>query len=129
MLLIMGRSMRFLSKLALIPKSLLLPVILAFCVVGSYALANRIFDVWVMLAFGLIGLFLDHKRIPLAPFVLGFVLWPIAEENLSAGLMATNGNWLPIITRPLSLLFLVIAGILLGAPGIRRRIARKEVQQ
>jgi putative tricarboxylic transport membrane protein len=125
MLLVMGKSMRLLARLTIIPKTYLMPLILAFCVVGSFALSNRFFDVWTMFGFGLIGLFLESRKIPLAPFVLGFVLWPMAEENLSAGLMSTNGDWTPIFTRPLSLLFILVAGVLLMAPTLKKKFGRK----
>ncbi len=98
MAMIMGFSMRWLARISRIRSAYLLPVILVFCVIGSFALSNRIFDVWVMVAFGGLGFFLESRKIPLAPFVIGFVLGPIAEDNLSAGLMATNGSWLPIVT-------------------------------
>jgi putative tricarboxylic transport membrane protein len=117
--------MRFLARLATIPRAYLLPVILTFCVIGSFALANRLFDVWVMIGFGLLGLLLEKWRIPLAPFVIGFVLWPIAEENLSAGLMSTNGNWSPIFTRPISLTFILVALVLLIVPTLRGRAGKK----
>lgn len=126
MVLIMAGSMRYLAKLATVPRAFLLPVILTFCVIGSYALANRMFDVWVMIGFGVLGLLLEKWRVPLAPFIIGFVLWPIAEENLSAGLMSTNGDWSPIISRPMSVFFLVFAAILLFIPAVRRRIARRK---
>lgn len=124
MFLVMGKSMRLLARLTVIPKAYLLPLILSFCVVGSYALSSRFFDVWTMFGFGLFGLMLEAKRIPLAPFVLGFVLWPMAEENLSAGLMSTNGDVTPVFTRPLSLLFILVAVVVLLAPVIRKRLQR-----
>ncbi|MFT5466609.1 MAG: putative tricarboxylic transport membrane protein [Verrucomicrobiales bacterium] len=126
MFLLMSGSMRYLARLASIPRAFLLPVILTFCVIGSYALANRMFDVWVMLGFGLLGLLLESRKIPLAPFVIGFVLWPIAEENLSAGLMSTNGNWSPIFTRPISLVFVLVAIVLLVLPPVRSRIRKRK---
>ena len=113
---LMTFSMKLFAKLANVPRTHLLPMILVFCVVGSFAIANRWFDVWVMLAFGGIGFLLERWRIPLAPLVIGFVLGPIAEENLSAGLMSTNGSWWPVITEPKSLLFLIIALILVIVP-------------
>ena len=116
MAVIMFGSMRWLARLTKVPHAYLLPVILTFCVVGSYALSNRLFDVWVMIGFGLLGFFLESKKIPLAPFVIGFVLGPIAEENLSAGLMSTNGDWTPVFTEPKSLFFLVVALVLLLVP-------------
>lgn len=113
---IMFGSMRWLARLTRVPREFLLPVILAFCVIGSYALSYRLFDVWVMIGFGLLGFFMESKRIPLAPFVIGFVLGPIAEESLSQGLMSSNGDWTPMLTEPKSLIFLLIALALLVVP-------------
>lgn len=121
MVVIMSRSMRLLARLTEIPREYLLPVILTFCVIGSFALSNRLFDVWVMLAFGGLGFLMESWRIPLAPFVIGFVLGPIAEENLSSGLMSTNGDWSPIFTRPISLTLVLIAIGLLVLPLLRGR--------
>ena len=97
MFLFMMTSCRFLAKLVRIPRAYLLPVILVFCVVGSYALANRVFDVWVMLAFGVLGYGLERLSVPLAPFVIGFVLAPVAESNLGKGLVSTAGDWWPVL--------------------------------
>ena len=102
-------AMRWLSKLASTPRALLLPVILTFCVIGSFALGNRMFDVWVMIGFGIFGLVMEKLKIPLAPFVIGFVLAPVAEEHLSAGLMQSGGSLLPLVTRPISLIFFLIS--------------------
>jgi len=113
------------SKLATIRRPFLIPVVLTFCVIGSFALANRMFDVWVMLAFGLIGFGMERSKIPLAPFVIGFVLAPIAEKNLLAGLMASGGSYAPLFTRPVSLLFLLISIALLIWPLLRRRRSRQ----
>jgi putative tricarboxylic transport membrane protein len=91
-------------------------------------MSNRMFDVWVMIGFGILGLFLETKKIPLAPFVIGFVLGPIAEENLSAGLMGSGGDWTPIFTEPKSLAFLIIAILLLAVPIYRGRQRAKRSQ-
>ncbi|MDA0285401.1 MAG: tripartite tricarboxylate transporter permease [Planctomycetota bacterium] len=114
-------AVRQIARLTDVPRAFLIPVILTFCVVGSYALSNRMFDVWVMLIFGLVGFGLEKLRIPLAPFVIGFVLGPVAETNLCAGLMASGGNYLPLVTRPISAVFLVVSIILLVVPLIQRR--------
>ncbi len=121
---IMLFSMRFLAKLTRVPRAYLLPVILCFCVIGSFALSSRIFDIWVMLGFGLLGFILESKRIPLAPFVIGFVLGPIAEKNLSLGLQSTNGSYAPIFTRPISLTFFLIAMAMLCWPIIAKHRKR-----
>ena len=116
--------MRGLAKISKIPRTYLLPVILIFCVIGSFALSNRLFDVWVMLGFGALGFILESNKIPLAPFVIGFVLGPIAEENLTSGLISTNGSWLPLITRPIPLIFLLVALTMLCLPWIRKRFSK-----
>jgi len=120
MFLFMVASAGWLARLADTPRELLLPAVVVFCVVGSYGLNNRMFDIWVMLAFGLIGFGMEKLKIPLAPFVIGFVLAPIAEENLGAGLMASGGSYLPLITRPVSLFFCMIAAVLLLWPFVKR---------
>ena len=106
---------RLLARVMYVPRAYLLPVILVFCVVGSYAFSNRWFDVWVMLGFGLIGLAMDRMKIPLAPFVIGFVLAPIAEENLGAGLALSSGSYWPLFDplRPAVYLLLVAWALLL----------------
>ena len=88
--------------------------------VGSYALANRIFDVWVMLAFGALGLLLEKYRIPLAPLVLGFVLAPLAEEHLVIGLMMSGGGLASLFTRPVSAVLLIVAIVILVVPFLRK---------
>ena len=124
MAVIMIFSMRGLAKISQIPRNYLLPVILIFCVIGSFALSNRLFDVWVMLGFGALGFILESKKIPLAPFVIGFVLGPIAEENLTTGLISSNGSWLPIVTRPIPLVFLLVALTMLLLPVLRKRFSK-----
>ena len=78
------------------------------------------FDVWTMLVFGAVGFILEKVKIPLAPFVIGYILAPIAEENLMRGLMSSNGSFMPMVTRPVSLLFLIVAIILLVIPIYKR---------
>lgn len=113
-------SVRHLAKLASIPRSFLMPVILVFCIVGSFALSTRMFDVWTMLFFGLLGFGFERVKVPLAPFVIGFILAPIAEENLLMGLMASNGSYLPIIQEPVSLVFVLSSVVLLSIPLYKR---------
>lgn len=126
MLLFMMASVRFLAKLVDVPRGLLLPVILVFCVLGSYALANRMFDVWVMLAFGVLGFAMENAKIPLAPFVIGFVLAPEAEKNLGKGLITSGGSLWPIITRPISAAFFCLAVLMFFWPLWQRWKKRQE---
>ena len=116
MFLFMLAAAGWLSRLMVVPKWLLTPVIMVFCVVGAYALSNRMFDVWVMLSFGLVGFGLERSGVPLAPFVIGFVLARTAEEHLGEGLMTSGGSYAPLISSPVSLFFLLISALLLLWP-------------
>ncbi|MGE4284727.1 MAG: tripartite tricarboxylate transporter permease [Clostridia bacterium] len=102
-------GMRAFVRLLSIPKHLLLPIIISLCVVGSFALNNRVFDVWSLLFFGLLGYILDKFKYPLSPIILGFILGPIAETNLRRGLMMSSGSFVPFLTKPISAVFLLIA--------------------
>jgi putative tricarboxylic transport membrane protein len=102
-------GIRFFVRLLKIPKHIMLPIIIVFCVVGAYGLNNRVFDAWSVMFFGVIGYAFEKWGFPLAPVILGFILGPIAETNLRRGLMMTQGNFLPFLTKPVSGAFLVIA--------------------
>jgi putative tricarboxylic transport membrane protein len=104
---------RWIARLAVVPRAVLFPIVLVSCIWGAHALSGSWFDVGVMLGFGVVGWLMERGRLPLAAFVIGFVLAPIAEENLCAGLMASGGSYAPLVTRPASLLLLVVAGALL----------------
>ncbi|MEM8662662.1 MAG: tripartite tricarboxylate transporter permease [Pseudomonadota bacterium] len=116
---IMLGAVRYVAAVMYVPRAFLLPVILVFCIIGAFALDNTMFDVWVMLIFGVVGYVMERAGFPLGPFVIGFVLAPLMEEKLRSGLMMTAGSIEPIFTRPLPLLFLTISIALLLMPFFR----------
>jgi putative tricarboxylic transport membrane protein len=95
-------------KLLRVPRYILLPVVMVFCTIGAYGTNSQIFDVAVMLIFGLLGFALNRVRFPLAPIILGFILGPIVELNLRRGLMQSEGSFLPFITEPVSGFFILV---------------------
>ena len=114
------------ARLMLVPRAFIFPTVLVFCVIGAYALNNVVFDVWVMLAFGLIGYGLEYARVPLAPFVIGMVLAPLAEGQLRSGLMASGGSLAPLYQRPIAAAFLLVAAaMLVWSLASARRAARR----
>jgi putative tricarboxylic transport membrane protein len=125
MALMMLGGMRFFVKVLNIPKQILLPVVMVLCMVGAFALNNRIFDVWCVLIFGVLGYLLDKVKIPLPPVVMGFILGPIVELNLRRGLMASAGSFLPLVTRPISLTFLLVAAVSLAFT-VRKNLKGKQ---
>lgn len=106
---IMFAGMRQFVKILKIPSYILMPVIVVLCCIGAYSINSRIFDVWSLVGFGLVGLVMQKYRIPVLPFILGFILGEAFETNLRRGLEYSNGNIFEIFTRPIAVLFLVIA--------------------
>lgn len=104
-------GIRVFVKLLKIPKFMLFPVIIAICIVGSYSLNNRIFDVLTILIFGIIGYLMSKKEYPISPAILGFILGPITELNLRRGLMYSNGSFLAFFKKPIAG-FLIILSIM-----------------
>jgi putative tricarboxylic transport membrane protein len=101
-------------------------VIFVCCVVGAYALSNRMYDVWVVIGFGVLGFFLERARVPLGPFVIGFVLEGIFEAELRSSLQMSDRGFLGILDRPIALTFLALSLIMLLWPfvqALRRRAA------
>ncbi len=109
-----------------IPPARLMPIIMVLCTVGAFAIASRTFDIWVMLAFGVIGYVLRIYGFPLAPLILGVVLGPILDANLRRGLVLSGGSLEPFFTRPISALLWVSIAVtfLLGMPPVQRALAR-----
>lgn len=119
---------RFTVKILQVSPQLLMPVVFLFCVVGSYVINDRIFDVWVMFAFGFVGLFLSHMKFPSAPFLLGVILGPMADTNLRRALTLSDGSILPFFTRPICLFFAVIILLMIAAQmGLFSRWRSKEI--
>ena len=87
---------------------MLASVILGFCGIGVFAINNVEFDLWTLLWFGILGLAMRHFGFPLAPMILGVVLGNIAELNLARSFAITT-DLSPFVTRPWSLLFLMLA--------------------
>ncbi|HEV8663392.1 MAG TPA: tripartite tricarboxylate transporter permease [Candidatus Methylomirabilis sp.] len=85
-----------------VPRNILMPAILMFCIVGSFAINNSLFDVGLMLAMGILGYFFEANGIPVAPIVLGMVLGPIVEQNFMVSVIKTQWDLTQFFTRPVS---------------------------
>ncbi|QDR83393.1 tripartite tricarboxylate transporter permease [Sporomusa termitida] len=114
MLLIMNLPMaRIWGKVAMVPFPVLFPLVLAFCVLGAYSINNRIFDVWVMLLFGVIGYFMKKLEFPMAATILPFVLGKPIESSFVQSLLMSGGSLSIFFMRPISLgCMIAIAAIL-----------------
>lgn len=123
MLISMLGGMRFFINVLKIPKNYLLPMIMVLCVVGAFALNNRVFDVAALIFFGVVGYLLQKYDFPLPPLILGFVLGGTFETSLRRGLQISGGNISGLLNSPIALSFVLIgiAGIVFTMVRQRRR--------
>lgn len=96
------------ARISVVPTNMIVPIILALCVFGSYSISNNIFNVYIMLVFGFIGYALGELEFFQAPFVLGMVLGPIAEQEFRRALMISKGDYSIFVGSPIAI-FLVVA--------------------
>ncbi|MBY5969132.1 tripartite tricarboxylate transporter permease [Halomonas denitrificans] len=102
------------TRLLNVPYSVLGPIILMCCIVGTYSVRNSMFDVWLMLGFGVLGFLLEKIKFPLVSIILGLVLGPIAESELRRSLAMSQGDLSIFFSRPISASLIVIAVLLLS---------------
>jgi len=97
------------------PRNIIWVGVIFFSIIGSYAINNSYFDIYIMLIAGLAGFFMEKLNIPLAPLILGLILGPMIEDNLRVGLIKTGGNFTPFLTRPICIgIVLIMIAILFG---------------
>lgn len=107
-------------------REFLMPVIFVLCTIGSFAIASRIFDVWVMLVMGIVGFVLREMKYPMAPLVLGIVLGDLLDKSFRRGMTLSDGSLEPFLTRPISaaLAIACLATLLFSMGWVRRFSAR-----
>jgi putative tricarboxylic transport membrane protein len=99
-----------------IPYKVLFPLILLFCLIGVYSIGNTVFDIYVMIVFGVVGWLMKKLDYEPAPLVLAFVLGPLLENNLRKSLILSQGDFTTFVTRPISAACLLVAAVLLISP-------------
>ncbi len=109
-------------KVLKVPYLLLFPLILIFCVIGSYGAANKLMDVNIMIFFGLVGYLMRKTGYEAAPLVLALILGPIFEKSFRQALMISSGSFWPFLTRPISCTLLVISFLLLATAALPRKL-------
>src|SRR6056297_17366 len=109
-------------KVLRIPPSIFMPIIGVLCIIGSYALGTKVMNLYLMLPVGIICYFLTEMGYPIAPLVIGVILGPMADSNLRRALMISEGSFLPMFTRPVSLVLvlIIILLVLSQIPAFRR---------
>ena len=124
MVLILALGARWMLRAVTVPKAALFPIVLVLCVIGAYALNNTMANVYVLLAFGVLGYLMVKFGFPLAPFILGVILGDQIEINLVRSIMTDADLWL-FVTRPISGALLAASVLSLAAAIWQHRRMRK----
>jgi putative tricarboxylic transport membrane protein len=101
------------ARLLHIPFHYLSAVVLLFCIIGAYSLKQSVFDIWLMLGFGVAGYFLRKLNFPLAPAILALILGPMMERSLRTTLEISAGDFSVFVERPIALALLALAAIVI----------------
>jgi TctA family transporter len=107
-----------------VPRTVLMPVIMLFCVVGSFAINNTAFDVTVMLVAGIAAYVLEDNGFPVAPAILGVVLGGMLEENFITSMIKSDGDLLAFVERPVAATLCGLTLALWFLPLLMRRLRR-----
>jgi len=123
-MLLLGLSVsKYFARLVKCPNSVLIACIIVLSVVGTYSVNNNMFDVLVMFIMGILGYLMKKTGFSPVPVVLGLILGPIIESNLHRSLLIAKGSWSIFVTRPITLLFLVVTVIFIILPFMQKRKA------
>ncbi len=112
------------KRILRVPRDLLMPMILLFCVVGTFAINNSVFQVGVMLAAGLAAYLLEANKFPVAPAILGVVLGGMLEENFITSMIKSNGDLSAFVSRPIALALAILTVLVWFAPLLLRALRR-----
>ncbi|MEP0522143.1 MAG: tripartite tricarboxylate transporter permease [Hyphomicrobiales bacterium] len=111
-----------------VPKSYLIPIVLLLCSIGTFALQASVFDLMVMLGFGLVGILFRAGGYPLSPIVIGIILGPLLENNLRRSLLISQDGYWIFLDRPVSATLIAINFLLIaGAVWFAFRKKRKDI--
>ena len=117
-------------QLLKVPYKILFPLIVLFCSIGVYSTNNTVFDIYVMLFFGIFGYIFRKLEYEFAPLILAFILGPMMETALRQSLVLSKGSFLIFISRPISAvpLILAIAILLFAALPIMNKTRQKMME-
>jgi putative tricarboxylic transport membrane protein len=101
-------GLKLFIRLLSFKRSILFPAVIVICVAGAFTGNSNVFDVYVMIAFGLAGYFMKKFDFSISTFLMGYILGPLFETSLVQTLIISDGSIMPVFTRPISLFFVLL---------------------
>ena len=111
-------STKFASLILKVPQEFIWVTVIGFCILGSFAVNNSMFDVYVMFAAGIVGFLCKRCDVPLGPFVLALLLGNLCESNFRRALSMSLGDYSIFFTRPITVVLLVLTVLSLVLPAV-----------
>ena len=112
------------KRILKVPREILMPMILLFCVVGTFAINNSVFQIGVMLVAGILAYLLEANKFPTAPAILGVVLGGMLEENFITSMIKSNGDLTAFVARPIALCLAILTALVWFAPLLLRMLRK-----
>lgn len=126
MLIVGAVGIRFFARIIGVQKEILIPIIFVLSLVGSYAMRQNVFDVYLTIGFGVIGYLMQRYHYPLSPILLALILGPMAESNLRRSMVVSGGDWHILFSRPIAVgLMLLGVGFLIASVWNHKRIEKR----
>ena len=119
-------TIKLAKRILEVPRNILMPLILLFCIVGAYSINNSAFDVGIMLAFGLLAYLMEENGFPIAPAILGVVLGGMLEENFISSMIKSDGDFIAFFSRPIAGTLGVLTLLVWSMPVIMRILRKKQ---
>lgn len=126
MLIVGAVGVRFFARIIGVQKEILIPIIFVLSLVGSYAMRQNVFDVYLTIGFGVIGYLMQRYHYPLSPILLALILGPMAESNLRRSMVVSGGDWHILFSRPIAVgLMLLGVAFLIASVWNHKRIEKR----
>ncbi len=117
------------KRILLVPREILMPLILLFCVVGTFAINNSMFEVGIMLVAGILAYILEANKFPIAPAILGVVLGGMLEENFITSMIKSNGDLSAFLARPIALGLAMVCLLVWTWPLVAKLLLKSQKNQ
>lgn len=119
-------AIRPLVKILDFPEAVVSAFVMILCFVGALAIRSNLADLWLMIAFGLVGYLFERFHFPIAPLVLGVILGPLAEEAFMNAMISFQNDWTVFFTRPISGAIMAVVAVTILLPFVGAIRARRE---
>ncbi|WP_054949084.1 tripartite tricarboxylate transporter permease [Numidum massiliense] len=115
----------YFARILLIPRPMLIALIIIFCFIGVFGVNFNTFDLFLLLALGVVGFLMRMFEFPAPPFILAFILGGMMEQSLRQALTISNGDWSVFVTSPIALVLFVLTVLSLLFPYLRQWVVRR----